>query len=45
MDDLPIAASLRSNLQEYTVSELSRALKRSIEKKLHLTSGRGDLRA
>jgi hypothetical protein len=31
MDDQPIAAPLRSNLVEYTVSELSRALKRSIE--------------
>jgi hypothetical protein len=27
MDDQPIAAPLRSNLVEYTVSELSRALK------------------
>jgi len=31
MNDLPIAAPPRSNLAEYTVSELSRALKRSIE--------------
>src|ERR1700720_983478 len=31
MNDLPLTAPLRSNLPEYTVSELSLALKRSIE--------------
>ena len=31
MDDQPIAAPLRSNLAEYTVSQLSRALERLIE--------------
>jgi exodeoxyribonuclease VII large subunit len=43
MDDLPIAAPLRSNLQEYTVSELSRALKRSIEENFAYVRVRGEI--
>jgi exodeoxyribonuclease VII large subunit len=43
MNDLPIAAPLRSNLQEYTVSELSRALKRSIEENFALVRVRGEI--
>ena len=39
MDDLTIDTALRSNLPEYTVSELARALKRSIER-CHIISER-----
>jgi len=43
MDDLPIAAPLRSNLPEYTVSELARALKRSIEENFAVVRVRGEI--
>jgi exodeoxyribonuclease VII large subunit len=43
MDDTAIAASLRSNLVEYTVSELSRALQRSIEEKFAFVRVRGEI--
>jgi exodeoxyribonuclease VII large subunit len=43
MDDQPIAAPLRSNLVEYTVSELSRALKRSIEENFTYVRVRGEI--
>ena len=41
MNDLPIGVPPRSNLAEYTVSELSRALKRSIEDNFALVRVRG----
>ncbi len=43
MDDLTITAPLRSNLPEYTVSELSRALKRSIEENFAYVRVRGEI--
>src|SRR6266404_1123982 len=43
MDDTLIAAPLRSNLAEYTVSELSRALKRSIEENFAYVRVRGEI--
>ena len=44
MDDLTIAtAPLRSNLPEYTVSELARALKRSIEENFAVVRVRGEI--
>jgi len=43
MDDLSIAAPIRSNLVEYTVSELSRALKRSIEENFAYVRVRGEI--
>jgi len=43
MDDLTTAAPLRSNLPEYTVSELSRALKRSIEENFAYVRVRGEI--
>jgi exodeoxyribonuclease VII large subunit len=43
MNDLPMARPLRSNLQEYTVSELSRALKRSIEENFAYVRVRGEI--
>src|ERR1700730_5936650 len=43
MDDTSIAAPLRSNLAEYTVSELSRALKRSIEENFAYVRVRGEI--
>jgi exodeoxyribonuclease VII large subunit len=43
MVDLTIAAPLRSNLTEYTVSELSRALKRSIEENFAYVRVRGEI--
>src|SRR5882672_7486265 len=43
MNDLPIAAPPRSNLAEYTVSELSRALKRSIEENFAYVRVRGEI--
>jgi len=43
MDDLTIAAPLRSNLPEYTVSELARALKRSIEENFAYVRVRGEI--
>jgi exodeoxyribonuclease VII large subunit len=43
MDDLTIAAPLRSNLPEYTVSELARALKRSIEENFACVRVRGEI--
>jgi exodeoxyribonuclease VII large subunit len=43
MDDLTIAAPLRSNLPEYTVSELSLALKRSIEENFAYVRVRGEI--
>ncbi|MBV8131786.1 MAG: exodeoxyribonuclease VII large subunit [Alphaproteobacteria bacterium] len=43
MDDLMIAAPLRSNLPEYTVSELARALKRSIEENFAYVRVRGEI--
>src|SRR5437763_7387873 len=42
MNDLPIAAP-RANLAEYTVSELSRALKRSIEENFSFVRLRGEI--
>src|SRR5437764_330281 len=43
MDDTSIAAPVRSNLAEYTVSELSRALKRSIEENISFVRVRGEI--
>jgi len=43
MDDLMIAAPPRSNLPEYTVSELARALKRSIEENFAFVRVRGEI--
>jgi exodeoxyribonuclease VII large subunit len=43
MDDTAIAAPPRSNLVEYTVSELSRALKRSIEENFAFVRVRGEI--
>jgi len=43
MDDLTITAPLRSNLPEYTVSELARALKRSIEENFAYVRVRGEI--
>ena len=43
MDDTSIAAPVRSNLAEYTVSELSRALKRSIEENFAYVRVRGEI--
>jgi exodeoxyribonuclease VII large subunit len=43
MDDLTIDTALRSNLPEYTVSELSRALKRSIEENFAYVRVRGEI--
>ena len=43
MDDQPIAAPLRSNLVEYTVSELLRALKCSIEENFAYVRVRGEI--
>jgi len=43
MDDLLIAAPPRSNLPEYTVSELARALKRSIEENFAYVRVRGEI--
>jgi exodeoxyribonuclease VII large subunit len=43
MNDTAIAAPLRSNLVEYTVSELSRALQRSIEENFAYVRVRGEI--
>src|SRR5262249_36728870 len=43
MDDLVIAPPPRSNLPEYTVSELARALKRSIEENFAVVRVRGEI--
>ncbi len=43
MDDLLVAAPLRPNLTEYTVSELSQALKRSIEDNFGYVRVRGEV--
>src|SRR5271170_897514 len=43
MDDLLVAASPRTNLTEYTVSELSLALKRSIEDEFGYVRVRGEV--
>ncbi len=43
MDDLPLTAALPSNLPEYTVSELSLALKRSIEDEFGQVRVRGEI--
>ena len=43
MNDLPIGVPPHSNLAEYTVSELSRALKRSIEDNFALVRVRGEI--
>src|SRR5207245_1318133 len=43
MADLTTAAPLRSNLPEYTVSELSAALKRSIEENFAVVRVRGEI--
>src|SRR5437588_6193585 len=43
MNDLPLAAPLQSNLPEYTVSELSMALKRSIEESFSHVRVRGEI--
>src|SRR5260370_389083 len=43
MNDLPIAAGLRPNLPEYTVSELAFALKRSIEENFSFVRVRGEI--
>ena len=43
MNDTAIAAPLRSNLVEYTVSELSRALQHSIEEKFAFVRVRGEI--
>src|SRR6266853_1440458 len=43
MDDTSTAAPVRSNLAEYTVSELSRALKRSIEENFSFVRVRGEI--
>src|SRR5262249_55809352 len=42
MNDLPLVAPSQSNLPEYTVSELSAALKRSIEENFSVVRGRGE---
>jgi exodeoxyribonuclease VII large subunit len=43
MNDLPLTAPLQSNLPEYTVSELSLALKRSIEEGFSHVRVRGEI--
>src|SRR5216684_2598764 len=43
MNDLPLATPLRSNLPEYTVSELSAALERSIEDGFGQVRVRGEI--
>src|SRR5437870_2034947 len=43
MNDLPLTAPLQSNLPEYTVSELSLALKRSIEESFSHVRVRGEI--
>src|SRR5437867_13406463 len=43
MNDLPLTAPLQSNLPEYTVSELSLALKRSIEESFSHVRVRGEV--
>lgn len=43
MDDTAIAASARTNLVEYTVSELAQALKRSIEENFAYVRVRGEI--
>ena len=43
MDDLLVAAPTRSNLAEYTVSELSQALRRSIEDNFGYVRVRGEI--
>jgi len=43
MNDIPIAGPLRSNVAEYTVSELSLALKRSIEQGFAQVRVRGEI--
>ncbi len=43
MNDLPITTASHSNLAEYTVSELSRALKRSIEENFSYVRVRGEI--
>jgi exodeoxyribonuclease VII large subunit len=43
MDDLAAAAAPRSNLAEYTVSEISQALKRSIEENFGYVRVRGEV--
>jgi len=43
MDDLPLAAPLRGNLPEYTVSELSAALKRRVEESFAYVRVRGEV--
>jgi exodeoxyribonuclease VII large subunit len=43
MNDLPIAAPPRSNLVEYTVSELSRALRRTLEENFAYVRVRGEI--
>src|SRR5437899_2796865 len=43
MNDLPLTAPLQSNLPEYTVSELSMALKRSIEEGFSHVRVRGEI--
>jgi exodeoxyribonuclease VII large subunit len=43
MNDTAIAAPVRSNLAEYTVSELARALKRSIEENFAYVRVRGEI--
>src|ERR1700730_14489314 len=43
MDDLPLAAPLRGNLPEYTVSELSAALMRRVEESFAYVRVRGEV--
>jgi exodeoxyribonuclease VII large subunit len=43
MNDLPLVAPSQSNLPEYTVSELSAALKRSIEENFSFVRVRGEI--
>src|SRR5258708_7609719 len=43
MNDLPLTAPLQSNLPEYSVSELSLALKRSIEESFSHVRVRGEI--
>jgi len=43
MDDTSVAESVRPNLAEYTVSELARALKRSIEENFAYVRVRGEI--
>jgi exodeoxyribonuclease VII large subunit len=43
MNDLPLAAGVRPNLPEYTVSELAFALKRSIESNFSFVRVRGEI--